>query len=167
MDVLLEVLRVFGVEQNLPFELLIADLLQGDWRSCDVLSQTLLRGLVKDANAVVDAWSKPAGCCSAMHPAWKWGFHRSMSPKVWWAFPHAGEKCSTRRFVVELLQDTVDQSGYFGEQDGPLTSSSVPSRRYLSITSSKYCPISPKGLFAIQAFAYSGAIHASSLSARS
>ena len=34
---------------------------------------------------------------------------------------HAGEKCSTHRFVVELLQDTVNQSGYFGEQDRSLS----------------------------------------------
>ena len=34
---------------------------------------------------------------------------------------HAGEKCSTRRFVVELLQDTVNQSGYIGEQAAIVT----------------------------------------------
>jgi hypothetical protein len=43
------------VKQNLPFERLVADLLQRDWRPRDVFSQTLLGGLVEYANAVVDA----------------------------------------------------------------------------------------------------------------
>jgi hypothetical protein len=57
MDVLLEILRVFGVKQDLPFEWLVADLLQGDRRPRDVFSQTLLGGLVEDANAIVYAKS--------------------------------------------------------------------------------------------------------------
>ena len=55
MDVLLKILRVRGVKQNLPFERLVADLLQRDWRPRDVLGEALLGGLVEDANAVVDA----------------------------------------------------------------------------------------------------------------
>ena len=71
VEVLLEVLRVRGVKQHPPLERLIVDLLQRDplvvrsancsrmhpGRSCDILSQTLLRGLVKDANAVIYGWS--------------------------------------------------------------------------------------------------------------
>ncbi len=53
MQVFLEVARVRGVKQYAAFERLIADLLHRDWGSCDVFSQTLLRGLVKDANAAV------------------------------------------------------------------------------------------------------------------
>jgi antitoxin component of MazEF toxin-antitoxin module len=54
-EVLLEVLRVCGVEWHTPLERLVADLPQGDWWACDVLGETLLGGLVEDANAVVDA----------------------------------------------------------------------------------------------------------------
>jgi len=55
VDVLLEILRVLGVKQDLPFERLVADLLQRDRRPRDVLRQAFLSGLVEDANAVVDA----------------------------------------------------------------------------------------------------------------
>jgi len=43
------------VKQDLPFERFVADLLDRDRRPHDVFSQTLLGGLVEDANAVVYA----------------------------------------------------------------------------------------------------------------
>jgi hypothetical protein len=49
-----EVLRVSRVEQHPPLERFVAELLKGNGRARDVLRQTLLRGLVEDANAVVD-----------------------------------------------------------------------------------------------------------------
>jgi len=55
VDILFEVLRVCGVEQNLPLEWLEADFLERYGWPCDVLGKALLGGLVKDANAVVDA----------------------------------------------------------------------------------------------------------------
>jgi hypothetical protein len=42
------------VKQNLPLERLVADLLQRDRRSCDVLGEAFLGGFVEDANAVID-----------------------------------------------------------------------------------------------------------------
>ncbi len=55
VEVLFEVLRVCGVEQNLPLEWLVADFLERYGWPCDVLGEALLGGLVEDANAVVDA----------------------------------------------------------------------------------------------------------------
>ena len=42
VDVLLEVFGVHGVKKNPSFERVIADLLQRDRRSCDVLSEAFL-----------------------------------------------------------------------------------------------------------------------------
>jgi hypothetical protein len=55
VKVFLEVLRVGRVKEDPPFERLVADLLQGDWRPRNVLGQALLGGLVEDANAVIYA----------------------------------------------------------------------------------------------------------------
>ncbi len=54
VKILLEVLRVFRVEQHPPLERFVVDLPQRDWRPCYVLRQAFLGGLVEDANAVVD-----------------------------------------------------------------------------------------------------------------
>ena len=55
MKVLLEVLRVFRVEQYPSLERFVVDLLERDRRPCYVLRQAFLGGLVEDANAVIYA----------------------------------------------------------------------------------------------------------------